>query len=239
MSEKALPTDCLPRSSLSSRSGRNGVTLWISGDKRRNRLRPCWRNHLASVPVCLNPRTSAERPTLARAGRPAESSTMNDDEDYEQDFLAAQTFLIGYVSVDNRGILHNIYCAKGSLQYEFCRAALIRLLRDERPLDAGIRDTLADMFEAKPNTECMVDWARLEIRRRVSHRPPDGADAQIARFVLHKVRREGLNVDAAVVEAVNKFEVSREWVYRAWGRFKPLFERRGPLPKGRARRTVK
>jgi hypothetical protein len=164
---------------------------------------------------------------------------MSDDEEYERDVLAAQTFLIGYASEDHRGICHNKYYVAGSPEYESCRSALIRLLRDERPLNTGVRDTLADMFEAEPNAaECIVDWARLEVRRRVSHRPSDGADAQIAIFVLRKVRK-GLNVDAAVVEAVNKFEVSREWVYRVWGRFKPLFERRGPLPKRRARRTVK
>jgi len=151
---------------------------------------------------------------------------LTDDLDRDQDLIAAETFLIGYVKEEKSGFHKRKTHKKGSTEEKFCRAALIRLLRDqERPLDPGLRDILADMFEFD-TAGCLETDFKLEVCHREAHRPSDNIDAQVAKFVWTKMQREGLGADAAVVQAIERFSKSRSFVYDAWGRFKPYFQRK-------------
>jgi hypothetical protein len=68
-------------------------------------------------------------------------------DDFEQDSRQGRVYLGGYLTFDKRGIPRHRYYPERSDDSNYCRAALARVLRSDRPVDRQLRDMLADLFE--------------------------------------------------------------------------------------------
>jgi len=90
---------------------------------------------------------------------------------------------------------------------------------------------LADLFDPDPGE--LAIWAdrKLTISFRAKKRPRDDyANTHIAWFIWEKVK-SGDRVESAILDAMGKFKISREWAFDLWGKYRRIFERIwGPLP---------
>jgi hypothetical protein len=151
-------------------------------------------------------------------------------DDFEQDARAASVYLGGYLVYDKRGVPRKRYYPERSKDSDYCRQALARVLRSERPLDRQLRDMLADMFEPGERRESPWGSRKLKAGFRNPVKPRDAnANTHMARFVWRRAA-EGVGVEGAIQEAVDTFEVTRERMYDLWRVYKPLFEAiEGPM----------
>jgi hypothetical protein len=151
-------------------------------------------------------------------------------DDFEQDMRAASVYLGGYLAFDKRGVPRKRYNPEGSEASDYCRAALARVLRNNRPLDRQLRDMLADMFEPEERRESPWGSRKLKAGFRNPVKPRDGnANTHMAWFVWKRARG-GVGVEGAIQEAMDTFDVTRERMYDLWRVYKPLFEAiEGPM----------
>jgi hypothetical protein len=131
-------------------------------------------------------------------------------------------YLGGFIETDGQGIPRKRYYAEKSSEGQFCRAALARVLRSNRPLDQQLRDMLAAMFDPSPEAGSVRSERVLLTYFR--KKPKDHiADTHKALFVWERLKAGTVN--AAVEEAAAHFEDEREYIYRLWKVYKPKFER--------------
>jgi hypothetical protein len=150
------------------------------------------------------------------------------EEEAKQDVLAAMAYLGGFTKTGGRGIPQKRYYAEKSTEAQFCRAALARVLRANRPLDRQLRDMLATMFD--PSPEARSVWSERVLRAAFRKKPKDDvANTHMAWFVWER-RKAGATTESAIREAMAQFNVSRERMYQLWGVYRPQFELvEGPL----------
>jgi hypothetical protein len=151
-------------------------------------------------------------------------------DDFEQDSRQGQVYLGGYLTFDKRGIPRHRYYPERSDDSNYCRAALARVLRSDRPVDRQLRDMLADLFE--PIEPLKSPWGsrKLTAGFRNPVKPRDAtANTHMAWFVWKRVSGR-VGVEGAIQEAMNTFKVTRERMYDLWKVYKPLFEAiEGPI----------
>ncbi len=92
-------------------------------------------------------------------------------DDYKQDTAAGMAYLGGISEKDMRGIPRHRYYPEGSAVAEYCRAALARVLRSDRPLDRQLRDILATMFDPSPKIGSA--WSERILRAGFRKKPKD------------------------------------------------------------------
>ena len=152
-------------------------------------------------------------------------------DDFEQDSRQGRVYLGGYLTFDKRGIPRHRYYPERSDDSNYCRAALARVLRSDRPVDRQLRDMLADLFE--PIEPLKSPWGsrKLTAGFRNPVRPRDhDANSHMAWFIWQRAVANGGKVETAIKEAMTKFEFSRERMYELWMAYSPLFEAiEGPL----------
>jgi hypothetical protein len=149
---------------------------------------------------------------------------MTGSNQFEQDLIDARVYLTGYSEPDGAGIPRLKFIKKRSAYEKDCRRALARVLRSGRPLPSDFIDCLADMFEPEENRYRPYSSRELVAKNRSTHRREDNfAVSHITRFVWERSGR-GCNVENAVQEAMDTFDLSREYVYRLWGRHKRIYE---------------
>jgi len=137
---------------------------------------------------------------------------MNDKEKFELQLLAYE-FLAGRFVQRPDGLYARQPFAPESDREQEARAALVRLLRSDMPINACIRAVLADLFD---RGDSLVHERELVFRSRSPGKGPDLVrDRQLARCVFDQVKT-GTKVDTAVQEAKERFGVSRATAYRAW-----------------------
>ena len=142
-------------------------------------------------------------------------------DDLKQDTSCAMAYLGGFHEKDKRGIPRQRFYSEASAEASFCRAALARVLRSERPLDRQLREMLATMFEPNPEIGSLWSERKLCVRRR--KKPKDHmANTHMAWFVWERVRA-GTNVERAIDQAMDQFNVSRERMYDLWKAYKSQF----------------
>jgi hypothetical protein len=145
-------------------------------------------------------------------------------DDFEQDSRQGQVYLGGYLTFDKRGIPRHRYYPERSDDSNYCRAALARVLRSDRPVDRQLRDMLADLFE--PIEPLKSPWGsrKLTAGFRNPVKPRDAhANTHMAWFVWQRVAN-GAGAESAILEAIEAFKVSRKRMYDLWRVYKPLFE---------------
>jgi hypothetical protein len=168
------------------------------------------------------------------------------DDDFKNDVRSGYVYLAGFIEYDARGVPRRRFYKEGSKKSDQCRRALARVLRSENPLRKSLprqlREMLADMFEPE---EPGSIWGerKLTASNRANRRPRDhGANSHLTSFVWGRVKA-GAGVDAAISEAIDKFGVSRERMYKLWAEFRPIYEKVwGPLQnqnKGRLTQKAK
>jgi hypothetical protein len=151
--------------------------------------------------------------------------------DFEQDAQAARVYLGGYLTFDKRGVPRKRYDPEESEASDYCRAALARVLRSDRPLDRQLRDMLADMFEPQEDPYRPFSSRELIAKSRSKHRREDVfANNHITRFMWERCPAD-FSPEKAVKEAMDNFDISRVYAYRLWARHKKIYEAIwGPLP---------
>ena len=143
--------------------------------------------------------------------------------DFDQDVSAGRVYLGGYIAEDEKGVPRQRDYKEGSENSNYCRAALARVLRSDKPLEGQLRKMLADMFEPMPGPTSPFSARILYAKNRSSRRPKD----HIAR--THKVQfvRDlvdgGEGVESSILKAVAHFGVSREHMYDLWKDYRRLF----------------
>jgi hypothetical protein len=151
-------------------------------------------------------------------------------DDFEQDTRAGRVYLGGYLETNKRGIPRHRYYPERSDDSNYCRAALARVLRSDRPVDRQLRDMLADLFE--PIEPLKSPWGsrKLTAGFRNPVRPrDDNANTHMAWFVWKRASEE-VGVEGAIQEAMDTFDVPRERMYDLWKAYKRLFEAiEGPM----------
>ena len=159
---------------------------------------------------------------------------MSRDYDNYQDLLAAYSYLGGFTKHDKRGVPRQRYCKQDLREEKDCRAALARVLRSRDPLDHQLREMLAQLFEPDPGPETIWGIRKLTISFRANRRPRDhNANTHMAWFIWERVK-SGANVESAIQEAMDQFEISRERAYDLWGPNRRVFEKVwGHLPSCR------
>jgi hypothetical protein len=144
------------------------------------------------------------------------------EHDAKQDVSAASAYLGGFVKTGGRAIPQHRYYDENSTEAQFCRAALARVLRDDRPLDRQLRDMLATMFDPAPEAGSL--WSERVLRAGFRKKPKDHfANTHMAWFVWERRKAEA-TTESAIKEAMVQFNVSRERMYALWGVYKPKFE---------------
>jgi hypothetical protein len=144
------------------------------------------------------------------------------------DLELARALLDGYVEVDHRGGLHSKYFKRGSREELNARRAMARLLRSKIPLERQLRDTLAGLFDSDHAPEWKCEQRKIDIVFQGRGRRRDYVrNSQIAYHVWGETSA-GSNVTAAINSAIEKFEVSEEFVKQIWGRYRRKYGRRAP-----------
>jgi hypothetical protein len=135
------------------------------------------------------------------------------------DETLALAFLAGLME-EKGGVVSHRYLEKGSDTERLAQAALVRLLRGDRPLTDIIRWRLAGLFD--PNA---TDDRRLKIvnRRRGPQKITAALSLEIARHVAEQYVKDG-KIEAAMESATKRYSVSLRTVERAWAENKT-----GPL----------
>jgi hypothetical protein len=151
-------------------------------------------------------------------------------DDFEQDTRSGRAYLGGYLETDKRGIPRHRYYPERSDDSDYCRAALARVLRSDRPVDRQLRDMLADLFEPIETLKSPWGSRKLTAGFRNAVKPRDThANTHMAWFVWKRAS-EGVGVEGAIREAVDTFDVTRERMYDLWKAYKPRFEAiEGPI----------
>ena len=145
-------------------------------------------------------------------------------DDFEQDTRAGCIYLGGYLKTDKRGIPRHSYYPERSDDSNYCRAALARVLRSDRPVDRQLRDMLADLFEPIEPLKSAWGSRKLTAGFRSPVKPRDDhANTHMAWFVWKRVAN-GAGAESAILEAIEAFKVSRKRMYDLWRVYKPLFE---------------
>jgi hypothetical protein len=147
---------------------------------------------------------------------------LNSEEQANQDAMAAMAYLGGFVNKGGRGIPQQRYYNEKSTEAQFCRAALARILRANRPLDQQLCDMLATMFDPSPEAGSL--WSERVLRAGFRKKPKDHfANSHMAWFVWER-RKAGATTESAIKEAMAQFNVSRERMYKLWGIYRAKFE---------------
>jgi hypothetical protein len=147
---------------------------------------------------------------------------LTSEEEAKQDVMAAMAYLGGFLHEGGRGIPQKRYYDEKSTEAQFCRAALTRVLRANRPLDQQLREILATMFDPSPGA--WSPWSERVLRAGFRKKPKDHlANSHMAQFVWDR-RRAGVPTESAISEAMAKFNVSRERMYQLWRNYRPHFE---------------
>jgi hypothetical protein len=146
---------------------------------------------------------------------------MTDD---EEDKRAASAFLGGFTQFDGDGVPRKKYLAAGSKDEDWCRAALVRLLRSGKPLDPQMREMLAQLIEAVPEPGSIWGGRKLVFAARKRGASADhGASTHIATFIWERAKSVG--VEKAVEAAAEKFQLQdTRSVYKIWSRYKNFFQ---------------
>jgi hypothetical protein len=149
---------------------------------------------------------------------------MSDADKFEQDLNYALVYLTGYSQEDRAGVPRKKFLSRGSAFEDDCRRALARVLRSGRPLPGYFVHCLADMFEPREDALRAYSSRELVAKNRSNHRREDTlAVSCITNFVWER-SEGGVRVEKAVGEAIEKFGVSREYVYRLWSRKRKIYE---------------
>src|SRR5262245_44020862 len=132
------------------------------------------------------------------------------------DLQLATMLLIGFVDRERRR-LSTKYLEKGCPEEVEARRAIARLLRSKAPLDAQLREHLADLFDPIP-----AAWRPRRIKF-VFRRPGTATDqtrnTQIAQDVGAQVKR-GVRVTKAISNAANRFALSEDTIKKIWHNYR-------------------
>jgi hypothetical protein len=118
----------------------------------------------------------------------------------------ADYFLWGHTP-PTLGLFRREYPQKGEDE-RLAREALVRVLRNPKPLSRTLRDRLAELFDAQSK----LAERQLVFKRR-SGRPKSRSNKQVANYVHRKTKESGKK-EAAVAEAMEKFKLSRKQVFQ-------------------------
>ena len=141
---------------------------------------------------------------------------------YETDESQALMLLSGFVTEDNK--LPRIDYLKPDSQEELAaRAALAHLLRRPAPLTAELRKQLAALFDPVANVHPAIERRIVFRYRRRGKRPQHMRNTRIAHHIWDRLK-SGWNVERAVENAIGRYNLSREEIYRIWGPYRRLFE---------------
>jgi hypothetical protein len=136
------------------------------------------------------------------------------DEDFAQAFL-------GGLWEEKGGVVSHRYFEKGSEIEARAQAALVRLLRGDRPLTDAIRWRLAGLFDPKSSDDRQL---KIAPRRKGPKRVTPELAFEIARYIAVQYKHEGVKIEAAMAAACKRYSVSLRTVERAWAEHKS-----GPL----------
>jgi hypothetical protein len=133
------------------------------------------------------------------------------------DLQLAWMLLNGFVEEGRQGTLRTKYLEEGYPLELQARTAIARLLRSKAPLDAQLREHLADLFDPIP-----AAWRPRRIKF-VFRRPGTATDqtrnTQIAQDVGAQVKR-GVRVTKAITNAANRFALSEDTIKKIWHNYR-------------------
>jgi hypothetical protein len=143
---------------------------------------------------------------------------------WTDDERLASDFLTGRI-IDGASSWSHQYLEPGTAEEREARAALVRLLRSDAPLNDWIRRRLAVLFdydfEHGGGPDHFLHVLRLETRMLVFKNRSSGAQPQPARdftlaeYVARKMA-DGIKVESAIQEAMDHFGVERPTAFRAY-----------------------
>lgn len=125
--------------------------------------------------------------------------------------------LCGQSVQDKHGLPRRVYLKDGSPEELKARRALARYLRTSRPIDFGVRWTLAAMVDP----DCEEEARRICFKQRREGQPSRSAAAEktIAEFI------RTCPGSKPIAQAVAKFGLSRTSVEAIWRHWQPILKR--------------
>jgi hypothetical protein len=133
------------------------------------------------------------------------------------DLQLARMLLDGFVDEGHQGKLRSKYLKRGEPLELEARAAMARLLRSKGPLDAQLRQHLADLFDPT------AAWQARKIEfvgRRKGGKTDHVRNTQIASHIWDQVKR-GVRVTKAIGNAANRFALSEDSIKKIWNIYRP------------------
>jgi len=131
-------------------------------------------------------------------------------------------FLSGQLIRESHGYYSRRPLAPDSERGREAKAAFVRLLRSDVPLNEEFRCILADLFDP---SDSPTHERELVFKNRFPGNPPEWQrDMQLAGYVFYQVKA-GIKVDIAIQEAMARFGVARPTAYRAWKTWRALFSK--------------
>lgn len=141
---------------------------------------------------------------------------------FETDETLSLVLLGGFV-VEDKKLPRIDYLKPDSREELAARAALARLLRKPAPLTAELREQLAALFDPVANAHPAIERRIVFRHRRRGKRPQHMRNTQIAHHIWDRLK-SGWKVERAVKDAIDRYDLSREEIYRIWCPYRRLFE---------------
>jgi hypothetical protein len=132
----------------------------------------------------------------------------------------AFAFLAGLVE-EKAAVVSHRYFEKGSEIERHAQAALVRLLRGDRPLSHAIRFRLASLFDPVSSDERQFKIVNC---RRGPQKITAALSIEIARYIAEQYVKDGTKMESAMGAAAKRYSVSLRTTERAWAENKD-----GPL----------
>jgi hypothetical protein len=151
------------------------------------------------------------------------------EDDEAKDETLARMLLCGFVGKDKKGLLRQWYFGdRGLPEYlsrsgdeSEARAAIVRLLRSNRPLSRDLRHSLASLFDSKGIYDGIE--RKIVFIKRSTNQPRHMRNTEIVEFVRKKLP-EGGDIGAAITAAANHFRLSEDAVKKIWHPYRRIFK---------------
>ncbi len=107
------------------------------------------------------------------------------------------------------------------------RRLLTDVLRTERPLDLGLRFTLADLFDpdSRDDLGCCLTIKKMRGNRK------SRLNSRLIAARVWKATRNGCKLKLAVKDAAGECRCHESTVYEAWSRWNPWFKKNPALAR--------
>jgi hypothetical protein len=125
-----------------------------------------------------------------------------------EDEMWAHQFLWGCGIATPRGLITKVRYLKNDEERK-ARAALVRVLRSDRPLSQKLRRYLAELFDE----DSKVTTRRIVLRSRRQNSSNLGAVSQVAYYVAER-EEQGEKKEAVIEMACKQFGISRKTVFQ-------------------------